>query len=100
MKIFLTLFIFLLALLPTSPILRAEESSQKNFTSVTQADMDQIANLHERAAGLAAQRNFRDAIHVYSEILLTEPDDDDAYTGLGQAYMVLGDFKRAKDAHV
>ena len=76
----------------------AEEAPQKNFTSITQEDINQIENLHERAQDLMAQHNFRDAINVYSEILLTEPDDDAAYTNMGQAYMVLGDFKRAKDA--
>ena len=78
--------------------LDAAESTQKNFTSIRQEDMDQIENLHERAQELVTQRNFREAINIYSEILLTEPDDDGAYTNMGQAYMVLGDFERAKDA--
>lgn len=77
---------------------QASETHQKNFTSITPEDMNQIANLHERAEGLIAQHKFRDAINVYSEIVLTEPDDEDAYADMGQAYMVLGDFKRAKDA--
>ncbi len=78
--------------------LRAAESAQKSFTSITQDDMNQIKNLHERAEKLIAGHNFRDAIDVYSEILLTEPDDDDAYARMGQSYMILGDFNRAKDA--
>ncbi len=78
--------------------LRATESAQRSFTSVTPEDMNQIENLHSRAEDLIAQKKFRDAISVYSEIVLTEPDDDDAYTNMGQAYMVLGDYTHAKDA--
>ncbi len=97
MKIFLALFLFSFTLLSAAP-LRAAESSQKNFTSITPEDMNQIENLHEQAKKLAAQHDFRGAINVYSEILLTEPDDDEAYTEMGKAYMILGDFGRAKDA--
>lgn len=78
--------------------LRAEGSSEKNFTTIRREELDEIGNLHERAEGLMEGQNFRGAIDVYSEIILTEPDDDAAYTNMGQAYLVLGDFKRAGDA--
>lgn len=78
--------------------LRAEESSQKNFTTIRPEEMGQLENLHERADSLMGQKNFRGAIDVYSEILLIEPDDDAAYTNMAQAYMVLGDFKQAGNA--
>lgn len=97
MRISLTLFIFLFTFFLSSP-LRAEETIQKNFTSVRPEEMNQIDHLHEHAGHLIEQKDFRGAIDVYWEILLTEPDDDRAYTHLGQAYMVLGDFKRAEDA--
>ena len=94
----LALFFAFSSALPHSPILHAEENTGKNFTSITPEDVNQIENLHERAADLMAQHDFRGAVNVYSEILLTEPDDENAYTSMGQAYMVLGDFGRAKDA--
>ncbi len=78
--------------------LRAEGTPKRNFTTTTQEDMDQIENLHDRGMNLIAQQKFRDAINVYSEALLIEPDDEEAYAQIGQSYMVLGDFKRAKDA--
>ena len=78
--------------------LRAEEAAQKNFTYIRPEDMSQIENLHERAGRLIEKKDFRGAIDVYSEILLIEPDDDGAYTNMGQAYMVVGDLERAENA--
>ena len=42
--------------------------------------------------------DFRSAIRIYSDILLLEPDDETAYTQMGQAYLVLGDIGRAHSA--
>ena len=78
--------------------LRAEESSQKNFTMIRSEEISRLENLHQRADSLMGQKNFRGAIDVYSEILLIEPDDDAAYINMAQAYMVLGDFRQAGNA--
>ena len=78
--------------------LRAEDTPKRNFTYTTQEDMSQIKNLHDRAANMIARHEFKDAINVYSEAVLIEPDDEEAYTQMGQCYMVLGYLKRAKDA--
>lgn len=45
-----------------------------------------------------AENKFRQAVNVYTEIILLEPDDESAYANLGRAYMILGDRDRAKDA--
>ena len=60
--------------------------------------MSQLESLHERADRLMEQKDFSGAINIYSEILLIEPDDDAAYTNMGQAYMVLGYTERAGNA--
>ncbi len=72
--------------------------TQPSFTTTLPEKADQIANLHEKAEHLIVENKFREAVEVYSEILLIEPDDEAAYTNLGHAYMILGDFGRAKDA--
>lgn len=97
MRIFLALSLVAFSFLWTSP-LRAEETVPKNFTYIRQEDLDKIENLHQHAEKLIQQKDFRAAIDVYSEILLIEPDDDDAYANMGQAYMVVGDFQRAKNS--
>ncbi len=77
---------------------RAWAETPQNFISATPEKMEQLARLHERAEILIEQNKFREAIDVYLEIILVEPDDEAAYTNLGHAYIILGDFQRAKDA--
>ena len=57
-----------------------------------------LTRLHEEAEVLVAEDRYREAVDVYLEIILVEPDDEAAYANLGHAYMILGDFARAKDA--
>ena len=75
-----------------------QAEAQPSFTTTLPEKVDQIASLHEKAEHLIVENKFREAVEVYSEILLIEPDDEAAYTNLGHAYMILGDFGRAKDA--
>ncbi|GEM_PF-1555525 len=77
---------------------RAWAEASQNFISTTPEKMEQLARLHEKAEVLIEENKFREAVDVYSEIILVEPDDEAAYTNLGHAYMILGDFQRAKDA--
>lgn len=71
---------------------------RQSFTTTSPEKLADLNQLHEEAERLIVENKFREAINIYSEILLTEPDDEVAYTNTGHAYMVLGDFGRAKDA--
>lgn len=77
---------------------QAWAEAPQNFINTTPEKMEQLTRLHEKAEALIEENKFREAIDVYSEIILVEPDDEAAYTNLGHAYMILGDFGRAKDA--
>ena len=65
-----------------------------------QEHLDQLGRLHALAESQIVQNDFQAAIRTYSDILLLEPDDETAYTGLGQVYLVLGDYERARDAYL
>ena len=78
--------------------LAAEETNSKTFTQTNPAEITQIEKLHQKAEDFIMQNKFRQAINVYSEILLLEPDDEVAYTNTGHIYMILGDYSRAKNA--
>ncbi len=71
---------------------------QRSFTKITGENIRQIKSLHRRAENLILKNNFRNAVKVYSDIILLEPDDDLAYSRMGQSYMILGDFGRAENA--
>jgi len=94
---------FLLTLLtaslsPASPIFAEPETP--GFHSVSDAKIHQLEQLHQKAEEHILKNDFRAAIRLYQDILLLEPDDETAYTGLGQCYLVTGDFPRAKEAYL
>lgn len=69
-----------------------------SFMTATRAEIRDLEILHLRAQRLIDAGNFRQAVAIYWDIILLEPDDDAAYTNLGQLYLLLGDSGRAKDA--
>ena len=97
MKILTLLLIALLI----SPLVRAEEiepPEPDSFTTVTGEEIRRLEVMHWKGQRLIAVGNFRQAVDLYWEIILLEPDDDSAYTNLGNLYLILGDIARAKDA--
>lgn len=90
-------FLFLLAFNPDS-VVRAEEEPSKTFIHSNPENVSRIEVLHEKAESLILENKFREALRVYSDILLIEPDDETAYSNTGHIYMILGDFPRAKEA--
>ncbi len=70
----------------------------RGLTTVTHEDVARLESMHQQASDFLIRNDFEGAIRIYSDILLMEPDDETAYTGLGQIYMVLGQQKKAHDA--
>ena len=60
--------------------------------------MAQLESMHVEAEHLIALGHMREALEIYWQIILMEPDDDTAYTGMGDLYLVLSDLPRAEDA--
>ena len=77
---------------------RVWAETPQNFINTSPEKMAQLTRLHEEAEVLVAEDKYREVVDVYLEIILVEPDDEAAYANLGHAYMILGDFARAKDA--
>ncbi len=101
-KTFLTLFLLsTMALFGQSPA-SGNLDDQTPATSLTRPSQDTILKLgqmHEEAENAVALNDFTLAAKIYTDILLIEPDDETAYTALGNIYMVTGNFKRAEDAY-
>ena len=70
----------------------------KNITTVSMDHITQFEVMHQQAIDSLIKNDFQGAMRTYSDILLTEPDDETAYTGLGQIYMVMGQLKKAHEA--
>lgn len=73
---------------------------EKNFMRTSAQTREQISVLHKQADALVIQNKFHQAIQTYLEITLLEPDDDLAYTNMGQAYLILGDTDHAKRSFI
>lgn len=59
---------------------------------------DAIWRLHEKALRLVAERRFELASNVYEEIVLLNPDDDEAYLLLGHTCLASGRYEKAATA--
>ncbi len=70
----------------------------KNITLVSAEQVSELEVMHQQATSLLLENNFQGALRAYSDILLAEPDDETAYTGLGQIYLILGQFQKAHEA--
>ncbi len=89
------------ALLVLSPWVCAEETATakpESLVTVSPEKLHKLEAMHAEAERLIAAGSLREAVALYWEIILTEPDDDAAYTNLGRLYLILGDAARAKDA--
>ncbi|MGH7197554.1 MAG: tetratricopeptide repeat protein [Candidatus Omnitrophota bacterium] len=75
----------------------AEETSG-SITSPSAEHIAQIRSLHFGAEDLMEAEHYRQAIELYAEIILLEPDDETAYANMGRAYMMLGQYARAEIA--
>ena len=77
----------------------ASEAVAFHAGEVSDEKIHKLEQMHQRAEERILKNDFRGALGVYQDILLEEPDDETAYTGMAQCDMVLGDFSRAKEAY-
>ena len=80
------------------PSLGRAEDTPGSITSPSHEHINEIRSLHRGAEDLLEAEHYRQAIEVYTEILLLEPDDETAYANMGRAYMILGQYDRAENA--
>ncbi len=91
------LILALSALMVLSSVPEAGAES-KNITTISTQQVVELESMHQAATDLLLKNDFHGAVRAYSDILLAEPDDETAYTGLGQIYMVLGQLQKAHEA--
>ena len=94
LKISLT---FLCLLTISSGAWAAAEPGSLLHTSET--TLRSLEHLHDQAESQILRNDFTGAVETYSQIILIEPDDEEAYAGLGNCYLVQGQFKKANEAY-
>lgn len=88
------LSIFLALCLLASPAALAAELPDDRIKQ----EIAQLEQMHRQAETLITENRFREAVRLYSDIILVEPDDEIAYANMGHAYLILGDYGRAREA--
>lgn len=53
--------------------------------------------LHERALEFVAKKDLKNAIKLYEEILLMDPNDDEAYLIMGHCLVLTGNYEKAEE---
>ena len=74
------------------------ESALKHNLLATSQEAESTYRLHERALALVSQKKFKEALAVYEEIVLKNPDDDQAYVIMGHSYILTGQYQKAERA--
>ena len=92
------LFSWIVIGLSLSCLAAASDPAGGNFVTSSEEHIKKIDDLHRKAEGLIVENKFREAVDVYWRIVLIEPDDETAYTNMGNAYMILGDTGRARES--
>jgi Tfp pilus assembly protein PilF len=54
--------------------------------------------MHERALRYVAQQDLEKASKLYEEIILIDPEDDQAYVIMGHTYLLTGHYEKAEHA--
>lgn len=73
-------------------------AAERSFASADDSVLTELQRMHNHADLLVEQGKIREALKVYDEILLYEPDDEAAYVNMGALYMVLGFYGKAEDS--
>ena len=66
-----------------------------NLSKVAPEEITKLEKMHQQAEDYILKNEFDKALRVYGDILLLEPDDEAAYTGMGQIYLIQGKTQKA-----
>lgn len=78
--------------------MRVPESTGPETLSKSSQTLDRITSLHQKALDLVAERRYLEAAKIYEEIVITEPEDDQAYLIMGHVYLLSGAPGKAEEA--
>lgn len=75
------------------------QTEEAPSSTIDEMKIAELTKMHEQAEKMIAVNQYREALKLYTDIVLLEPDDETAYTAMGNIYMVLSDTTRAEDAY-
>ncbi|MBI4352438.1 MAG: tetratricopeptide repeat protein [Candidatus Omnitrophica bacterium] len=86
-----------------SSSIQDKQSQTKESADPPRSVADTIAfvstnELHEKALGYVQNETYDEAVKIYEQIILQDPDDDEAYLLLGHLYVLESQYNKAKRA--
>ena len=75
-----------------------EEKLKKETGGMSPELLAKIYALHEKALKHTEKKQFESAARVYEEIVLLDPEDDEAYLIMGHNYLLAGQYDKADAA--
>ena len=75
-----------------------KETTFKISIRETSPQAEPVYRMHERALQYVSERKFKQALDLYQEIVLKNPDDDEAYIIMGHSYLLTGQYQKAERA--
>ena len=80
---------------PRSKKISTDTATPKKEPTALEA---KISGLHEKALELVSEKKLKEASRVYEDIILLDPEDDQAYLLMGHTYLLGGDYGKAETA--
>lgn len=70
----------------------------RDETNAPPTGQNYLIALHERALQLVSEDRLSEAAGLYEEIVLRDPEDDEAYLIMGHVYLMGGQYEKAESA--
>ncbi len=75
-----------------------QEAELKHAMPATSPQAEDATLMHERALKYVTEGRFRDAVRLYEEIVMKNPEDDEAYLIMGHTYLLMGQYQKSERA--
>ena len=75
-----------------------KEASLKHAMPLSAPNKESAYQMHERALQYVTQKKYNEAVKIYEEIVLRNPEDDEAYLIMGHTYLLMGQYQKAESA--
>ena len=62
------------------------------------ADDEEVFKMHEKALKCVSEKRYNEALEIYQDIVIKNPDDDQAYLIMGHTYLLTGQYQKAERA--
>jgi len=75
-----------------------KETELKHWMPLSSPASESTYQMHERALKFVSEKKYEQAVRLYEEIVMKNPDDDEAYLIMGHTYLLMGQYQKSERA--